>query len=377
MKTKITIKREQVVKLLAPLNMAIVGKPIMPILGNYLIRYSPESTSVTASNLQCYMTVGIPSDTKDTGEICVNAELFFQTLSMLPNGDVDITFDDETFGVCIYAERQDGGFKNGTYESAGERALDFPKDADNTHELFLELPCSDLYAAFASTVKFTSHDNMRPSMQGVCIDDTTELKFVATDGHAICVHTYNGSASGDSSQYIIQGENVSRIMALLALDLNADCQIYLSDKYARFELNNYVYTCRLIDEKYPNYNAVLEANNIEPKATCVVNTTLFRKAIKRLSSFSSHGGLTASFGTEAIAISAHDLQLNGLQTASENIPCETTGKLITMNLSIAELDRVLAQVKSESIALNLHAAEKPICITDNNNFYLVMPRAAY
>ena len=114
--------------------------------------------------------------------------------------------------------------------------------------------------AINRTLFAAGNDDLRPAMSGVyCQFSGNEIVFVATDAHKLVRYKRNDAKSTDSSDFILPKKPLN----MLKSNLTGDEEITLeyNQSNAVFTFNDMVLSCRLIDGKYPNYEAVIPKEN--------------------------------------------------------------------------------------------------------------------
>ena len=107
----------------------------------------------------------------------------------------------------------------------------------------------------------TADDELRPVMNGIYFDITTEdITLVASDGHKL-VRNKTYAAHGEEKAAFILPKKPANLLKNLLPKEQGDVQIGFDDRNATFTLENYRMVCRLIEGRYPNYNSVIPQNN--------------------------------------------------------------------------------------------------------------------
>ena len=117
-----------------------------------------------------------------------------------------------------------------------------------------------------------------------------------------------------------------------------------------FRLKNQVLICRLIEGNYPNYNAVIPANN--PNKVFVDRLELLN-AIRRVAVCSNQSTnlikLDISKGT--INLTAQDLDFS--VSAQESLPCDYEGEDIVIGFKSTFLIEILSNIETTTVLVEL------------------------
>ena len=115
--------------------------------------------------------------------------------------------------------------------------------------------------AISNTIYATSNDELRPSMTGVFLRlDKTTTTFVATDSHRLVRYRRVDITSDMAHSMIIPRKALTLLKATLPSEVtNVTMEFNTSNAF--FDFNKIKMICRLIDERYPDYENVIPADN--------------------------------------------------------------------------------------------------------------------
>ena len=180
--------------------------------------------------------------------------MLLDTLRGLPDQPITFKVDTDTFGTEIITE-------NGRYKLSGENAIDFPRVPQVSKSLSVEIPADVLGAAIANTIFAVSNDDLRPAMTGVYVQLSGQYtNFVATDGHRLIRYRRSDIQSEQESTMIIPRKALNLLKSSLPSD-NTAVTADFSASNAFFSFNNIKMICRLIDERFPDYENAIPQNN--------------------------------------------------------------------------------------------------------------------
>ena len=98
-------------------------------------------------------------------------------------------------------------------------------------------------------------------MSGVfCKFSDSGLTLVATDAHKLVRYTRYDIKSEQNAEFILPKKPLNILKGILAT-ANEEVKIEYNETNAKFNFGSIVLTCRLIDGKYPNYNAIPKENS--------------------------------------------------------------------------------------------------------------------
>src|SRR5690606_19405938 len=129
---------------------------------------------------------------------------------------------------------------------------------------------------------------------------------------------------------------------------------------AAFKFDNISLVCRLIDGKYPNYEAVIPKEN--PNVLSISRTALLG-SIKRVSIFSSkttHQVRLKMSGSE-LQISAEDADFNN--EANERLTCQYEGEDMSIGFNSRFLIEMLSNLDTEEVNIAMSAPNRAGILT--------------
>lgn len=366
---KFIVSSSALLKQLSSINGVITTNPVVPILENFLFEINDGMLVVTASDLQTSMITELEVESKENGNIAVPARILLDTLKNLPEQPVTFTIDEETYGVEISSD-------NGRYKLAGENATDFPKVPNVSDDFSVDISTHVLSSAINNTIIATSNDELRPAMTGVYMNLTdTNTTFVATDGHRLIRYRRVDVASENSSAIIIPRKALNLLKATLPSE-NTNVTVEFNMSNAFFKFNNIKMICRLIDERFPDYENVIPAEN---NNVMTIDRAELLSSLRRIAIYANkttHQVRLKITGSE-LQISAEDLDF--ANEANERLSCEHDGEDIEIGFNAKFLIEMLNNADSDKIELHLSEANKaglliPADKNDNEDILmLVMP----
>ncbi|RAW01805.1 DNA polymerase III subunit beta [Pseudochryseolinea flava] len=345
---KFIVNSAYLLKQLSNINGVITTNPVVPILENFLFELEKGSLTVTASDLQTSIITDIQVESKEKGSIAVPARILLDTLKNLPEQPVTFSIDESTYSVEIISD-------NGRYKLSGENATDFPKVPSVSNDFTAEISTEVLSRAINNTIFATSNDELRPAMTGVYVNlGDKNTTFVATDGHRLVRYRRTDVKSDNGNSIIVPRKALNLLKATLPSD-NTDVSVNFNMSNAFFKFGNIKMICRLIDERFPDYdNVIPSGNNIQMK----IERNDLLGALKRISIYANkttHQVRLKITGSE-LQISAEDLDFSN--EANERLSCEHEGEDIEIGFNAKFLIEMLTNLDSDKIKLTMSAPNK-------------------
>ena len=345
---KFIVNSAYLLKQLSNINGVITTNPVVPILENFLFELEKGALTVTASDLQTSMITELQVESKEKGSIAVPARILLDTLKNLPEQPVTFSIDESTYSIEIISD-------NGRYKLSGENATDFPKVPSVSNDFTAEISTEVLARAINNTIFATSNDELRPAMTGVFVNlGDKNSTFVATDGHRLVRYRRADVKSENGNSIIIPRKALNLLKATLPAE-NTEVSLNFNMSNAYFKFGNIKMICRLIDERFPDYDNVIPTqNNIQMS----IERTDLLGALKRISIYANkttHQVRLKITGSE-LQISAEDLDFSN--EANERLSCEHDGEDIEIGFNAKFLIEMLTNMDSDKIKLTMSAPNK-------------------
>ncbi|MFQ3297009.1 MAG: DNA polymerase-3 subunit beta [Polaribacter sp.] len=366
---KFIVSSSQLLKQLQVLGGVINSNNTLPILDNFLFELSENQLKISASDLETTMSSVVAVESDSSGSIAVSARLLLDTLKTFP--DQPLTFKTEGDNIIEISSDQ------GKYDMAYFGGDEFPKAVSLPSPSKTVVPANILGTAISKTIFAAGNDDLRPVMSGVFFQFSSQsLTFVATDAHKLVKYTRTDVTADQTAEFIMPKKPLNLLKGILG-GSDSEVTIEYNDANAKFTFDNVVLVCRLIDGKYPNYEAVIPKENPN-KLT--VDRASFLNSVRRVSIFSSkttHQIRLKMAGTE-LNISAEDLDF--ANKADERLSCDYQGDDMQIGFNSRFLSEMLNNLSSNEVLIEMSLPNRagiltPIDGTDEGEqvTMLVMP----
>jgi DNA polymerase-3 subunit beta len=366
---KFIVSSSQLLKQLQVLGGVINSNNTLPILDNFLFEISKNQLKVSASDLETTMSSVVDVESDSAGSIAVSARLLLDTLKTFP--DQPLTFKTEGDNKIEIISDQ------GKYDMAYFGGDEFPKAVSLPSPSKTVIPAHILGTAISKTIFAAGNDDLRPVMSGVFFQFSSQsLTFVATDAHKLVKYSRTDVTADQTAEFIMPKKPLNLLKGILG-GSDSEVTIEYNDANAKFTFDNVVLVCRLIDGKYPNYEAVIPKENPN-KLT--VDRASFLNSVRRVSIFSSkttHQIRLKMAGTE-LNISAEDLDFSN--KADERLSCDYQGDDMQIGFNSRFLSEMLNNLNSNEVLIEMSLPNRagiltPIDGTDEGEqvTMLVMP----
>lgn len=340
------VNSQVLLKNLQTIGGVVSNNSTLPILNNFLFVLKDSALTVTASDLETTMSVKIElTEASEDGAVAIPAKIILDTLKTFADIPVLFQVNNENFSIEISAGE-------GRYKLAGENADGYPTSpmAESTTRMVLD--STMLNNAINYTILATGNDELRPVMSGVYFEmSENSVRFVATDAHKLVRYTRTDVKADNAASFIVPKKPLNQLRTILGTKKEpAEVVMEFNEKNTFFTFDNLQIICRLIDGKYPNYEAVIPKNNPNK---LIVDRLNFLTSIRRVSLFSSQSTpqVRLKISGQELIISAEDMDYNN--EAKEKFACQYEGEPIEIGFNSKFLMEMLNNVETAEICLEM------------------------
>lgn len=318
------------------------SKNVLPILDCIVFRVEGNSLHLTAADPENMMTMTVATDETDgEGDFAVNAKNIIEGIKNLP--EIPVRFNTDEDGM-VKVSYQSGMFSLPTWntdEYPAMPALGETTVCFNIHEDILQ-------ENIARTVFATADDELRPVMNTVCFDLTTEsLNIVASDGHQLVRNRILTISTNDTNTGMIMLP-VKPAMILKNLLGKNENEVHVESDGRRVVITTEDFTLnsRIVEGRYPNYNSVIPLNN---PYIVKVNRTQLLNMLKRTAPFANDASKMTKLHieTDSLSVEAEDWDFN--KCAKEIMKCDYSGPELTIGMKGTSISEILSNIKCEEV----------------------------
>lgn len=348
-------------KAVQALSGVISSNNTLPILDDFLFNLSENELKITASDLETTMIVTIKPDMMEgSGEVTVPARILIDILKNFPDIPVSFSIDEKTLAIEITTGE-------GRYKMVGHKSEEFPQIPALKDGMKWEISADVLACGFEKTVFATGNDEIRPIMTGVLMEMTDNcLNFVATDAHKLVRYRRVDVKSDNVASFIVPKKPINQLKNILTGRADETVYVEFNKTNASFLFGEYQLICRLIEGRYPNYEAVIPTSNPNK---LIVDRQLLLSAIRRVAIFSSKATHQIRFKItgQELTLTAEDLDY--YNEAKERLTCNFTGEDMEIGFNSRFFQEMLGNLVQTEIQLEMSAPNRAGIITpvDNQN----------
>jgi DNA polymerase-3 subunit beta len=224
-----------------------------------------------------------PAEVIQPGKMAVAAKSLFEVVKVLPDQPIHLRSIDNHWVELSCGSSQ--------FKLAGLPPEDFPECKDPKELKYFSLPKRLLLDLIDRTLFSVSHDETRPSLNGVLCrvtrdGDEMRVLMVSTDGHRLSKAEILGGRAGDfvdSGEAIIHHKAINELKRCMEGE-DEEVRIAFDRANVHFECDEISLQVRELDDTFPDYSKVIPATN-------AINIELdrleFQAAVRRIATLTS------------------------------------------------------------------------------------------
>jgi DNA polymerase-3 subunit beta len=362
---KTTIKREDLLGPLQQVIGAVERRQTLPILGNVLLKSTSGDLSVTATDLEIEMISSIRAEGSEDFQTTIPARKLLDICKALPDGSsINFTIDDNRVSLTSARSR---------FTLASLPARDFPGLDEIEEQLAFSIPQNQFKALFDKTSFAMAQQDVRYYLNGILLElSAGKIKLVATDGHRLALSEVElDTGVEEDRQLIIPRKAVLELARLLdSSDSPAKC--VLSQNHLRVEAGALVFTTKLIDGKFPDYQRVIP---VDGNKTMEVDRETLKQSMSRIAILSNekYRGIRLTLSNGNLSIQANNPDQ---EEAEEELQVDYDEADMEIGFNVTYLIDVLNVLNSEKVQIRLKDSNSSAIMSDSkdsSSLYVVMP----
>lgn len=353
----------------------VAGKNInLPILNNVLIKTQEGKILIISTDLEIGIVATVRGKVEEEGEFTVDAKVFSEYVSLLPNKKIDIELKELSLEV-----------KSENYKTIikGQSAEEYPLIPQIDRDCFYKVDIDEFKKALSQVIFAVSTSETRMELSGVLFTFANDkLVLAATDSFRLAEKTINIKTNGvTDNKIIVPAKTLQEIIRILSAlkkeEIDADKKeitFYVTENQILFCFENIELISRLIEGQYPDYRQIIPLNS---ETQALISKPELIRAVKAGSIFSKNGinDINLDFLEEknVVVVSATSGQVGeNITELNSNIKGKDNG--VVMNYRFL-LDGV-NNINSENVLIEIINSSTPCLLKpekDDSYLYVIMP----
>ena len=345
---KFIVNSQQLLKQLQSLSGVLTSNNTMPIINCFHLHLEEGSLTLKTTDLSTTLVARMEVETgrmEAAEEVAIPSKMLLEILKSFEDVPVTFTVDPQSHAIELNSGQ-------GEYHLAGMDADTYPTMPTAEGTATVVMSCEALVNAINKTYFATSNDEMHQQMSGIYCEMTPDgVTFVATDAHKLVRYRRRDVTSDESTNFILPKKPITIVKNILAARKeDGDVTIEYNNTNLFITFDNFYIVCRLVDGRYPNYEAAIPKDNPNK---LVIDRQSFINTLRRVSIFASEATrqVRLSISKDQLTISAEDLEFSN--NAKETIPCQYEGDPMDIGFNAKFLTEMISNLDSEQVMLEM------------------------
>jgi DNA polymerase-3 subunit beta len=362
---KFSAIRETILKPLQLVSGVVEKRQTLPILSNIMLELNQDGLLLTATDLEMEVKTLINVDQAMPGRITVPVRKFLDTCKTLPDAAV-VKFELTDSKAVLKSGKT-------RFTLTTMDAEEFPIIDANNEKFSFTISEAELKGLIDKTHFAMAMQDVRFYLNGMLLEISHEgITAVATDGHRLALARVKSNIPvSDTVQAILPRKGVLELARLLEGD-NREITVSIGDNFMRAEMPGISFTTKLIDGKYPGYDAVIPKNgdmiltsDKESIKQCLVRTSIL--------SNEKYRGIRLEIADNLLKATANNPEQ---EEAVDEISVDYNGDNLTIGFNVNYLLDAIGAIPTEQIKATFTDSNGSVLLqptTGDDALYVVMP----
>ena len=342
---KLYVSQENFFHVLQKVSNVTPVRSTLPILSCILFTVKDNTLKMRSTDLEITMAATCDIQMEEEGAIAVPSKIIKEITSELPNTMLHFHIDDEQ--VIITTD------VGGEYRIMGYPAMEFPTEPIVDDSKIVTLQSEKFKRIVEKTGFAVSRDEMKVALNGVLLQfNESELRAVSTDGHRLVKYTLKEFQGSDDIKDIIVPPKFLNLCVNSIKDVEF-VTLRIGHNHVMLELQDTTIYSRIIEERFPDYESVIPAENDKK---ILVNIDDLLSVVKRVGIFASKNTrqISLSFSPSRALIKAEDIET--ASTAKEEIALDYNGEDFIIGYNSDYLREMIRHIDGEKVDIRLKNA---------------------
>lgn len=361
----IKVQRETLLRPLQQVVGVVERRHTLPVLANVLIRVANDQVSFTTTDLEVELSARMAVEGAEPGEVTIPARKLFDIVRALPDGSM----------VDLKQERDRVRLTQGRsrFTLATLPASEFPATEAGEALERIEIDQAGFKKLLERTTFAMAVQDVRYYLNGLLVElRENGLRAVATDGHRLALAETEGAGEGDvKRQVIIPRKGILELQRLLE---GGESRLLLvfGRNHVRAELADSVVVSKLIDGRFPDYEAVIP---LGADKVITVDRDVIRQALSRAAILSNekYRGVKMEVAPGMLRVIAHNPEQ---EEAMEEIEADTEVAQLGVGFNVNYLLDAFDAIGGDRVRIRLRDGASSALVeslTESGNRHVVMP----
>jgi len=362
---RFSIQREVLLKPLSQTIGVVERRQTLPVLANLLIQAESNRLVVTGTDLEVELISSIDLEIEQTGDVTIPARKLVDICKALPDGTmIDVALDGDKVSIK-------GGRSRFTLTSLP--ATEFPSLEDVDLDESVSVPTADLKTIIDRTAFAMANQDVRYYLNGLLVElREGMIRAVATDGHRLAISDVDVDVSPSGvRQLIVPRKGIFELRKMLDEDIS-EVSLRMGRSHIRVESGNTVFTSKLIDGRFPDYESVVP---LGADLHLTGDRLILAEALQRAGILSNekYRGVKLEIAPGKLRIIAHNPEQ---EEAIDEVAVDTEIVQLSVGFNVNYLLDALNAIESETVMIKLKDANSSCLVVtpdSERSRHVVMP----
>lgn len=362
---ELIIERSRLLPILQIVIGVVERRQPLPILANILFAASGDLLRITASDMEVELVSSIKLESPGKVEITLPARKLLDICRALPE---DTTIRIKMAGDKVQILSGKSRFSLSTLPPHEYPIIDMQEPAAE-----FSISQEALKDLLEKTAFSMAQQDVRYYLNGLLLElSPTGIRAVATDGHRLALREMELPMKiSEKVQIIVPRKGVVELIKHLE-NKDEEITVQISGNHMRVKFADLVFTSKLIDGKFPDYDRVVPEIG---KAVVVADRELLRQSLTRASILSNekYRGVRILLEKNKLRALAHNPEQ---EEAEEEVEIEYDGQDMEIGFNVSYLLDALAIIKTDKVRITVKDPNSSCLLlpaNDNTCKYVVMP----
>ena len=362
---KIVTDRENLLEPLQQIAGVVERRQTLPILANILINAGSQGLQMTSTDLEVELKTTASATCEGDVDFTLPARKLLDITKALPEGAV-INLDIDGDKAKLQSGRS--RFSLGILP-----AQDYPVIEPTPSNISLTIKEALLKRLIEKTQFAMAQQDVRYYLNGMLLEiQNGDIKTVATDGHRLALSQQTNIAPKDISTQVILPRKAVIELGRLLKDKDEDIQVELSNSYIKILLEGSVFTSKLIDGRFPEYQRVMPTGSDKD---VIADKSALRQSLSRASILSNekYRGIRFSISNGLLQLQAHNPEQ---EEAEEELEINYKGDELKIGFNVGYLIDAISAIDEEEVIIELKDSNSSALMYGKENDlskYVIMP----
>ena len=361
----LTINRDSILPALNNLNGVVESRPTSAILANILLEVSSQQLRLTTTDMEVELTESIPGKFGQSVTVTIPARKTLDICRSLPEGS-EITMEIGNERVNISSGRS-------RFSLLSLPAQEFPLVEPGETDIRFKLPQNLFKSLLDRTAFAMARQDVRYYLNGVMLEvQKDRLRSVATDCHRLALCDVAIAVPAEEKKQLIIPRKGVHELARLVGESEKEMEIVMSKNHVRVILDELIFTSKLIDGKYPDYDKVIPEISETP---VLAQRELLKVNLSLASILSSekYRGVKLSLEQDKLRSLVHNPEQ---EQAEDEIDVEYSGKNFEVGFNVSYLLDAVSAIQTDKVRLSVSSPKSGCLLLPDGGGdckYIVMP----